>query len=146
MEQTSTIKVLGIIAISILILSAGILLISNKNQKDANSGDSISTQRSQDTMDTHESVKYFRNENDWMGAYIAVQQEVRKKLDLPNSVEFPWNTGVHVERLGKDQMYEVDSYVEIESASNKMERIPFFAKVHQDEDDRWVIFELSIRD
>lgn len=91
-------------------------------------------------------AKGFRNENDWIGAYKAVQQEIRKKVENGSELTFPWNSGTEVQREGKSQSYVVKSYALLPRSKTDTTRIHFRAKVQQEEDDRWLVYELDLID
>lgn len=91
-------------------------------------------------------AKGFRNENDWMGAYKAVQQEVRNRIENGDELTFPWDSNTHVQREGKSQSYQVESYALMARSKTDTVQIHFRAKVQQEEDDRWLVYELQLSD
>lgn len=91
-------------------------------------------------------AKGFRNENDWMGAYKAVQEEVQNRIANGQVLTFPWDSNTHVQREGNSQSYLVRSYALVTRSPSDTMRIHFRARVQQEEDDRWLIYEFELLD
>ncbi|MDZ7689853.1 MAG: hypothetical protein U5K69_01640 [Balneolaceae bacterium] len=93
------------------------------------------------------SEKNYRNEDDWIGAYEAVQKAITEELDSPSSLQFSWNSNsVEVERLdrGSKQNYKVKSYVDIPDRSGDSVRVHFTAQVYQTKNDSWKVYQLNL--
>ncbi|MFH5831168.1 hypothetical protein ACG2F4_05735 [Halalkalibaculum sp. DA3122] len=136
-----------------IVISLGLGLLALWAMQYINSSDfsfnpSSQTTQTDSTVSQKQEVesqaKEFRNEDDWMGAYLAVQDKVREQLKDTGPVEFPWNSAVSIRRTGKKQTYRVESYAEYQTRSGDTVKAHFTASVHQTEDDVWKVSDLVI--
>ena len=91
----------------------------------------------------------WNEENDWIGAFLAVQDPVSRLLKSPATADFPsaWSEDIeqHVTPLG-DQRYEIHSYVDSQNSFGALIRTYFVAVVQQVADDQWSVESLEFLD
>lgn len=87
--------------------------------------------------------KNWREDDDWIGAYVEVQNHVEQRLKSPGTADFPWTPSKHGSNVAT-QTYYIEAYVDSQNGFGATLRTNFAAIIRKVGEDDWQVDKLTL--